>query len=91
MGQFALLSIDLNDEISEDKWDAFNSVLEGKKWQKVNELSTVWVSLSPDSAGVDAIQETARAHVKEAAEGVGIQSWDAIVHVGQSQPGEFSS
>jgi hypothetical protein len=89
MAKNVLLSIDLNNVSSEQR-SVFNQALADEKWVKHSRLTTVWTAVFQEDVTESGAVGTTKKDVTTAASKAKITNYDALIHVGDSKPTEYS-
>ena len=89
MARWALLSLDLDNNVSSKQRNTCYTELRNRKWVKLSKLTTVWQAKFINDPTETAIINTTKKDVRAATAKANIQQYDAVVHVGASQPTRF--
>lgn len=89
MGLKAMLTVDLNNDVSSKQRDDFNKALENEGWSKITSLTTTWQAGFKDGVGRSGAIGAAKKDVQTAAKKAGVSSYDAAVMVGDEFPEVF--
>jgi hypothetical protein len=86
---YAMLSLDLDRNTSTEQRDKFYEYLKNEKWTKIPEITTTWYASFKDTVSESEIISTTKTDVSNAAKHSRVTSYDAVVHVGPSEPTSF--
>ncbi len=81
MKKYSLLTIDLNDDVPNDKRNAFYAELAKRQWRKIEQLTTLWYVDWMAGATDHDIIETTKKDVEESAKTAKIDHYDASTAV----------
>lgn len=89
MAEWALLSIDLDNNVTTKQRNTCYAELKERQWTKLPKLTTVWQVKFKKGISESAIISTTIKDVKAAVAKAGIIKYDAVVHIGSSKPTRF--
>ncbi|HSA32138.1 MAG TPA: hypothetical protein P5077_00265 [bacterium] len=79
MTQYSILTVDLNNEVSNEKRTRFYNHLQKKKWIKINNLSTLWYAIWRGTPTAQEMMETTRDDIEGAAMHSGVSRYDVAL------------
>lgn len=86
----AMLTVDLNQYVTQEQRTAFNDHLKEEKWKK-SKLTTLWIARFEQGTSREGAIRVAQADVLEAVRRARITSFEAAVQVGEGEPAEFGN
>lgn len=89
MGSTAMLSLDLERGVSEERRQRFYEHLRREKWVKVAKVTTTWWARFNEGVSDAVAVQVTRQDVANAASYAGINYYEAVVHVGDGEPVAF--
>lgn len=87
MEKIAMLSVDI--EATSEQRDRFYKSLQESQWIKLKNVTTVWKATFKDGVTVQGAISAAKADVQAAATNAQVSKWEAVVHIGDTQPEQF--
>ncbi|KGJ90414.1 hypothetical protein [Colwellia psychrerythraea] len=86
---YALLTLDLDKNITSLEREKFNAHIKDSGWRKLAKVTTTWFTSYAESATEQKIINEVKLDVAAAAKYSGITVYDAAVNVSQSEPSLF--
>ena len=91
MGIQVMLSIDLEQGVSQEKRKACYENLADNNWVKIPKVTTTWKASFGKSTNPDKVIEATKNYVKRAASASGVTNYEAVAHLGPDQPISFKN
>jgi hypothetical protein len=85
MGYKALLTLDLENEVSSKKREKFYEYLKNEKWSNLPGLTTAWQCSYKEDVTRETAIRVAKNDVADASRHSGVSSYNAAVQVGKSE------
>lgn len=82
---YIMLTVDLNNRVTEEAREKFNEVLKENQWVKLKLTTTWWARFTEGVTGASALVVT-KQDVKNAAAAAGVTNYEAAAEVGYSEP-----
>ena len=89
MGLKAMVTVDLNQNVTSSERRTFNEKMAERKWTKVEPLTTVWRASFNDDIEYEDVVRTTKSDVRQAVKEADIDSFEAGVMVGSKTPSVF--
>lgn len=89
MGLKAMVTVDLNEDVTSSQRETFNSEMAEQQWAKIKPLTTTWHASFEDDLSKDRVVSMTKSDIAAAAKTAEIKSYDAAVMVGDELPTVF--